>query len=406
MTSVTAPVSSALSYPHARSVADDGLVIDYENRPHSPILVDRDCALLNSMATLSATCTLVGSMAEDAQATPERDALTADGVFSGGGIKGLAFAGAVAAAEEVGYSHWHELAGTSAGAITAMALAVGYDAKGIKDALDAFDFQRIADYGFPLRLIGAARNLIFHESVVEGDELTDFIRGLLDESHIKGVHADMTFGELHSLEPERTLAVVGADIAHSRTVEFPLDVSLYEDRQGTALGPDAFPVYKAVRCSASFPYFFPPIGDLVDASTKKHGVIVDGGVSSPFPLFIFDKPEPRHPTWGFHLHGGVNASETEASYREIAGLDWPVEMLEGILATAMNALDKFELRRFGSRVIPIPTGRVATLNFNLSKEEKAYLYDSGYKAARAFFAGQPVPENSYGRTLPPPAAGS
>ena len=339
-------------------------------------------------------------MSEDAPSTPERGALTADGVFSGGGIKGLAFAGGLAAAEEAGYSHWHELAGTSAGAITAMALAVGYDAKGIKDALEAFDFKRIADYGFPVGLIGAARNLVFHESVVEGDELTAFIRGLLEESHIDGVHADMTFGELHGLEPKRTLVAVGADLAHSRTVEFPLDVSLYEDEHGRALSPEEFPVYKAVRASASFPYFFPPVGDLVDASTKKRGVIVDGGVSSPFPLFIFDKPEPKHPTWGFHLHGGVDASETEPSYREIGGLDWPVEMLEAILTTAMNALDKFELRRFASRVIPIPTGRVATLNFNLSGDEKAYLYDSGYKAAKAFFATQPVPENSYGEAPP------
>jgi NTE family protein len=337
-------------------------------------------------------------MSERAGPAPAPGGLTADGVFSGGGIKGLAFAGGLAAAEEAGYSHWHELAGTSAGAITAMALAVGYDARGIKDALDAFDFKRIADYGLPVSLIGAARNLIFHESVVEGDALTAFIRGLLDESHIAGVHADMTFGELHSLEPKRTLVVVGADIAHSRTVEFPLDVSLYEDEQGRALSPEEFPVYKAVRASASFPYFFPPVGDLVDASTKKRGVIVDGGVSSPFPLFIFDKPQPKHPTWGFHLHSGVDASESEASHREIGGLDWPVEMLEAILTTAMNALDKFELRRFASRVIPIPTGRVATLNFNLSAEEKAYLYDSGYKAARAFFAGRPVPENSYGET--------
>jgi len=41
-------------------------------------------------------------------------ALTADGVFSGGGIKGLAFAGALAGAEEAGYGEWHQLAGTSA----------------------------------------------------------------------------------------------------------------------------------------------------------------------------------------------------------------------------------------------------------------------------------------------------
>ena len=71
-------------------------------------------------------------MNEIAAPGPAPGVLTADGVFSGGGIRGLAFAGALAAAEEVGYRRWHELAGTSAGAITAMALAVGYDAKTIR----------------------------------------------------------------------------------------------------------------------------------------------------------------------------------------------------------------------------------------------------------------------------------
>lgn len=84
-----------------------------------------------------------------------REQLTADGVFSGGGIKGLAFAGALTATEEAGYREWHELAGTSAGAITAMALAAGYDAGLLTKTLDAFNFGLIADYGSPIHVLGA-----------------------------------------------------------------------------------------------------------------------------------------------------------------------------------------------------------------------------------------------------------
>jgi len=78
-----------------------------------------------------------------------------------------------------------------------------------------------------------------------------------------------------------------------------------------ALDPNAFPVYKAVRISASFPYFFPPVRGLWDRSTTKEGVFVDGGVASSFPLFVFDKPNPQHPTWGFHLHGGLDAMDNQ-----------------------------------------------------------------------------------------------
>jgi NTE family protein len=323
--------------------------------------------------------------------------LSADGVFSGGGIKGLAFAGALAGAQEAGYGQWHKVAGTSAGAITAMALAVGYDADTLRASLDAFDFATIADYGGPIHALGAVRNLIFHDSIVEGDALTNWIRSLLEHAPLEGVGVDTTFGELRGLRGSGELIVVGTDLAHARMVAFPGDLVLYLDaRTREPIDPDAFPVYRAVRISAGYPYFFPPLRGLLDSRTGKEGVFVDGGVTSAFPVFVFDSPNPEHPTWGFHLHGGISATENEPSYREIGGLEWPKEMLEAILDTSMNALDQFELRRFASRVIPIPTGAVSTLNFNLSEQEKAYLYESGLTAAREFFAHAPSGENSYG----------
>jgi NTE family protein len=324
------------------------------------------------------------------------EVLTADGVFSGGGIKGLAFAGALTATEAAGYRDWHELAGTSAGAITAMALAAGYDAKRLTDTLNAFDFNRLADYGSPIHLLGAVRDLIFHESIVRGDELTNWIQSLLDNSPVKGIDRNTTFGALHE-RTGRTLVVVGTDLAHSRVVEFPRALALYQDEHGQPFVPDQFPIYQAVRISAGYPYFFPPVGGLWDRHTKKEGVFVDGGVAAAFPVFVFDKPKPQHPTWGYHLHSGLDAQENEPSYREIGGLEWPKQMLEGVLDTAMNALDTFTERRFESRVIPIPTGAVSTLNFNLSSQEKKYLYEAGLNAAKEFFRRSPTAENSYGQ---------
>lgn len=322
--------------------------------------------------------------------------LTADGVFSGGGIKGLAFAGALVGAAQAGYREWRELAGTSAGAITAMTLAVGYDAARLTQTLEAFDFSRLADYGSPIHLLGAVRDLIFHESVVEGDVLTDWIEELLDGSPEDGVSHEVTFGELSAITG-RKLIVVGTDLAHSRMVVFPRDVELYSDRHGSPFDPDDFSVAKAVRISASYPYFFPPVGGMWDRFTGKQGVFVDGGVTSAFPIFVFDKRDSERPTWGFHLHGGLDGKENEASYRKIGGVEWPIQMLEGILDAAMNALDKFAEQSFQSRVIPIPTGEVSTLNFNLSAKEKKYLYDSGLEAAQRFFAGSSTRRSSQGR---------
>lgn len=313
--------------------------------------------------------------------------MRADGVFAGGGVKGLAFTGALQAAAEAGYDEWVRVAGTSAGAITAMALAVGYDPAGMKQQLDAFDLAKIADYGGPLG-IGRIENLIVRDALTRGKVLSRFIEQLLKEAPRPATK----FGELGG-----RLRVVGSDLAHARVVVFPEDVSLYTDKDGKPLDPDEFSIAEAVRISAGFPYFFPPL-KLRDAVTGKEGMLVDGGVVSAYPVFLFDTPQPQHPTWGFRLFAG-DAPE-RPTYDEIGGLAWPLDMLEAILDTAMNAFDKLEMKAFGNRTIAIPTGNVSTLDFALNAEQKQFLYDSGYQAAKKFFAAKPKATNMYGATPP------
>jgi NTE family protein len=311
----------------------------------------------------------------------------ADGVFAGGGVKGLAFTGALQAAAEAGYDEWVQVAGTSAGAITAMALAVGYDPAGMKQQLDAFDIAKIADYGGPLG-VGRIENLLVRDALTHGKVLTRFIEQLLEDAPSPA----RKFGEL-----DGRLRVVGSDLAHQRIVVFPEDVSLYLDANGKRFDPDEFPIADAVRISAGFPYFFPPL-KMRDAVTGKEGRLVDGGVVSAYPVFLFDTPRPQHPTWGFRLYSG--SAPERPTYDSIGGIAWPVEMLIGVLETSMNAFDKLDMQAFGNRTIAIPTGNVSTLDFALSAEQKQFLYDSGYQAAKAFFASKPKPTNTYGATPP------
>ena len=313
--------------------------------------------------------------------------MRADGVFSGGGIKAIGFAGALKAAAEAGYSEWHRVAGTSAGAITAMALAVGYDADGVKEQLDAFDFAKIADYGGAFG-VGRIENLIVRDALTHGKVLTRFIEQLLRAAPRPATK----FGEL-----DGRLRVIGSDLAHVRMVVFPEDVALYVDGDGKPLDPDEFSIAEAVRISAGFPYFFPPL-KLRDKVTDKEGVLVDGGVVSAYPVFLFDSPKPKHPTWGFRLFSGF--APERPTYKQIGGLAWPLNMVEAILDTSMNGFDKLEMQAFGNRTIAIPTGDVSTLDFALSDEQKQFLYDSGYQAAKSFFAAGPKPTNTYGATPP------
>lgn len=70
-------------------------------------------------------------------------------VFEGGGIKGSAYAGCIAALDKLGlYAPVRQIAGTSAGAITASLLATGAGSAGLLASVETTHFaQFIADKG-------------------------------------------------------------------------------------------------------------------------------------------------------------------------------------------------------------------------------------------------------------------
>ncbi len=71
-----------------------------------------------------------------------------DAVFEGGGVKGIGLVGAVAEVEKAGYE-FVNLAGTSAGAIVASLLAVGYTAEELKREDREAELQRLQGSGDP-----------------------------------------------------------------------------------------------------------------------------------------------------------------------------------------------------------------------------------------------------------------
>ncbi len=66
--------------------------------------------------------------------------MKADAVFEGGGIRGIAFAGAIQAMEENNVE-WVRLAGTSVGSIIASLLAAGYKSTEINEQIKSIDFH-------------------------------------------------------------------------------------------------------------------------------------------------------------------------------------------------------------------------------------------------------------------------
>lgn len=85
----------------------------------------------------------------------------ADGVFQGGGVKGLAEVGAVlefADHGDVAVTEWVNLADTSAGAIIAAYLATDHSPTDLRHLLNDIPYQSFEDWGPGGKAIGGTLN--------------------------------------------------------------------------------------------------------------------------------------------------------------------------------------------------------------------------------------------------------
>jgi NTE family protein len=346
----------------------------------------------------------------------------ADGVFEGGGVKGIAFAGALAAAErDAGVREWVNVAGTSAGSIVATLLVAGYDAAGVQKLLASAQYARFADTGRGGMWVGGLWNAVARlRGMAPGRYFLEWMGEQLAASPLAKElgKTELTFAEVRrrDLPPreeipdisdakyERAkyrLHVIGSDITTGRMIILPDDLPDYADEKGRPFDKDSFPLVDAVRMSMSYPFLFTPV---VLHRQGRPVYVVDGGLLSNFPIWLFDSPNPKRPTWGFRLHGGKGVDEG-LPYREIPRPLWAVPLLKAMFSAATEAWDREQMEQVVSaRTVSIPTHQIGTTNFGLTRADADSLYTWGMNAAHDFFTApdQQTYLNSFGKTLAQP----
>jgi len=318
-----------------------------------------------------------------------------DLVFQGGGIKGIGLVGAYSVLEERGYQPVN-MAGASAGAILAALIAVGHSVNKLHSVMKELDFTRFKDKSwedhFP-KFLSFPLSIIKDKGIYEGDEFHRWIEDQLGEG--------LTFGDLRRNDLpmdapsvyQHKVQVIVSDTTGRRMVVLPRDA----DKLGWD-DPDRVPVALAVRMSMSFPIVFEPVRRRVPADDGAEHLIVDGGMLSNFPVWLFDAPEGREAkrkTFGLKLivenprdpigkPGSVpNASDVEVPKEQER--QKTLEFLLSLISTMMEAPDRLyiESKKF-EMTIGIPTLGVGTMQFRLSDELKDRLYESGREKANEF----------------------
>ncbi|MGO4107337.1 patatin-like phospholipase family protein [Paenibacillus sp. YAF4_2] len=304
-------------------------------------------------------------------------------VFEGGGVKGISLAGAVRAAEMQGIG-FEQVAGTSSGAIIAAMLAAGYSGLEIKRIVENTPFSTFLkrSFIFNMKVISPALRLLVKKGLYSGEALEYWVMRLMEAKGIR------TFADL----PECKLRIVASDITNGRLLVLPEDIKIY------GMDPKKLSVARAVRMSASIPYFFDPVvvrySKLYSSLSQKEkeekvkphlqAYIVDGGLLSNFPLWLFDREQAGRtnpvPTVGFQMVG-----KNDNEPHEIRG---PLSMLEAIFETMMQAHDERYIKKYArDRTVKIPTLGIRTTQFHLPDGMAEKLFQSGFKAANQFFEG-------------------
>jgi NTE family protein len=201
------------------------------------------------------------------------------------------------------------------------------------------------------------------------------MRDLLDRKHVH-TFRDLVMEEYKDDPKYRyKLRVIASDISHGRLLALPQDIESY------GIAPDDLEVAFAVRMSMSIPFFYEPV-KLENKKTREVSYIVDGGVLSNFPIWLFDNEgsTPEWPTLGFKL---VEPGEENPIPHAVRG---PISLLAALFATMMEAHDARYIKdEHFVRTIPIPTQGVGTTEFDISRDRSEALYESGRKAAAKFF---------------------
>lgn len=289
--------------------------------------------------------------------------MKADAVFEGGGVRGIAFIGALEAMEGKGYT-WEKVAGASAGSMVAALISAGYRSSELAPIFKKMNYlyflQRKGIGKLPL--VGPAYQMLFRKGLYPTDPIEQFLGDLLRK---KGI---TTFGDL----PKEKLRIIASDVTAGKMLILPDDLASFE------IDPQRFPIARAVRMSCSIPYFFQPY--LINRAQEPH-YIVDGGLLSNFPVWLFDvEGVPRWPTFGFRLHD----SNVDQQTARITGI---LTYSKALLTTMLEAHDRLYVKKAQAvRTIFIPTMKIRATHFQLSDAEKKQLFESGKKAAEKFLA--------------------
>jgi NTE family protein len=306
-------------------------------------------------------------------------------VMEGGGARGFAYTGALEILDSLGIlKNIERVGGTSAGAIQATMLAVGYSAAEMVKLTEDLPLKQFNDGTIAGGLSRVQKKFGFYK----GEKVSQWIEQMIKT---KTGNADITFSDLHKLKMQKgymDLYITGTDVTYRC-----LRIFSYENYPSMR-------IRDALRISVSIPLYFEPVyindtGRLVSSYDPGSHLMIDGGLLSNYPINMFDS------TRYFNCENLINCRNKETigllletpeqlsfSLRKSLTPQTPLTLTEYVKAIYQTAIDRPNPDDENlKRTITISDLGIRSRVKKLSKKQVQQLMESGRNGVRRFFVG-------------------
>lgn len=277
-------------------------------------------------------------------------------VFEGGGVLGMAHAGAIQALEDKEILNGvQRVAGTSVGALVALLVSLKYKAYDIHQIINSTNFKKFEDHFDPFRLVNKY-------GVYKGDFLLNFIEEIVEKA--TGNKAT-TYGDLRD-SGYLELKVYACDLNEISVKEFSHEATPMTN------------VAHSIRASMSIPMFF-SAWRFPNEIPDDH-IYVDGGTIYNYPIDSYDSYEN---TLGFFFKEKQETSDNGLKFYHPVG--YVKSLFKAILSS--QKLDFFKDDEQVAVTVFLDTLGLSSTDFHLTDENKAALFEEGKRATHDYIKG-------------------
>lgn len=285
-------------------------------------------------------------------------------VFSGGGVKGIAYIGVLKYLEEISKSLGYDedacnipninirtVCGVSIGSIVGLLYVLGYTFEDLVKELDNLDLQKLKNFKI--------QNVLKKYGFDSGLKIINWIESLILK---KGYSKNITFKQLYDIKGVN-LQVLASNVNKYKYTIFD------------AINTPDLMIKVAIRMSISIPFLF-------TVTKYNDDIHVDGALIGNYPIKLFT--DNLDNVLGFKL---VSNGELESH-----NIDLQIDSLDSYIYNIMKC---FIIQRdkettlsnlYREHTIYIETENVThVLNFELTKDEKDELINIGYNSIYRYF---------------------